>query len=444
MTGSGRRVAIVLTLVAVAHGHRAEGAKAFVQEVAVEETLSAARAADARVRETIRQAGRECDAGPESWQHEVMAGLVGSPIDSFTGLALMYIVPAMASGIRRCEDLDVGGWIRSALSSEISPYFYVPILSGLANGAGLGGLDLVRDLASDPEADSTHRLWAAEALVAGRRPPRGSGIASLPPRVADQYRFDGLPTVYVETWVPMLLAAVESREAAAQELVGAVGRDPSMGGAADIVRIVGSDVEAYDYRFSPETRAMVAEVLDALTDRVDLPPDVSAALGDALEARVEGRNHAGVTIERRPFALGLERSGETCTPVWPPSIGPVVESVAPGFRAAPRRGDCDEAVQRADFNGDGAEDVLVRGTLGPEAGLVAVIAGDRPSAHVIDRVRANDYGSVAPPGTFRPACDGIVQQIYPHDWIVISYDAKYSANFRFDGAEFERLLGDEC
>jgi hypothetical protein len=125
-------------------------------------------------------------------------------------------------------------------------------------------------------------------------------------------------------------------------------------------------------------------------------------------------------------------------------MAPVVEATAPGFVAAPRRGGCEEAMRTADFNGDGLQDAIVRGVSEGVTVLLAVIAGPSPSAHVIDELRSNDYAIVVPPGTSRPACDAVGTQIFPSDYISISYDEKYSANFRFSSGGFDELMGDEC
>jgi hypothetical protein len=136
--------------------------------------------------------------------------------------------------------------------------------------------------------------------------------------------------------------------------------------------------------------------------------------------------------------------GNDCIVQWPVVMARVIDAAAPGFRATPRRDACEGAVRAADFNGDGLQDALVRGVSGDRTLLLAVIAGERPSAHVVDELGGNDYAVVASPGVFTPACDAVGPEIFPHEYIWVSYDEKTTANFRFDGREFERLLGDEC
>ena len=92
----------------------------------------------------------------------------------------------------------------------------------------------------------------------------------------------------------------------------------------------------------------------------------------------------------------------------------------------------------------GAQDVLIGGTSEGRGVLLAVIAGDQPSAYVVSPLGSTDFAGMRGATVYHPACDGIIPQIYENDWVSVSFDEKYSANFRFNGSGFERLMGDEC
>lgn len=407
------------------------------------ESVAAARQGDQGVVATLRQAAEECGTEPESWQHRVVEGVLDLPVDSLELSAFRNTVPAMATVSPECRALGVQAWVRAALDADVPETLYREMLGGLG-AAGLVGYLAMSDLADDPEADAEHRLWVVETLVRSSR-PRGAGlVAELPAQMAQYYLRNGLPSHYVETWLPMLLAAIETRESAAQQLMGLVSLRPEMEGAADIVRIVGADVEAHDYRFSRETRSRVAGVLESLAGRPGMPAAVDRAVREAMTARSRGLDHRGVLVQLRPLEFGTRAVADGCEVSWPRVMAPVVEATAPGFVAAPRRGGCEEAIRTADFNGDGLQDAIVRGVSEGVTVLLAVIAGPSPSAHVIDELRSNDYAIVVPPGTSRPACDAVGTQIFPSDYISISYDEKYSANFRFSSGGFDELMGDEC
>jgi hypothetical protein len=416
-------------------------ARAF-QQLPVDELVAAASLGDYTVRDTLSRVASECTAEPDDWRRAVLAELVARPLD-LLGYGLRIIVPAVASVSRDCRDLGVQSWVRDALDMDVPELFYREMLAGL-NEAGLVGYRALSEVAEDPDADPRHRIWVTEALLKRSTARARDEIAELPSRLALHFGYNGLPAAYVETWLPMLLAAVETREAAAQQLIGVANRLPDMEGASEIIRIVGADVEAYQFRFSPETRGRVRAALEDLARRPDLLPDIGRAVRETMLARSSGLNHEGVQVRPQPLMVDVRAQGNGCTVEWPAVMARVIEAAAPGFRVTPRQDDCRGAVRAADFNGDGLQDALVRGASGGRTLLLAVIAGASASAHVVEELGGNDYAVVASPGIFTPACGAVGPQIFPNEYIWVSYDEKSTANFRFDGTRFERLLGDAC
>lgn len=409
--------------------------------VSVEALIADARRGEYRVIATIRRAGQECGKVPDDWQRTLIEQLVALPVDSFSAFSLMSVVPAVAPAGARCRDLGVDEWVRSALYADLDEYVYSMMIQGLAGGTGYFPL---RDLATDTAADPTRRLWATEALIQWREANRRNDISSLPRSVGDHYSYHGLPVVFVETWLPMLLAAAETREAIASAMLTAVSRRPDVEGAPQVVHIVGANVEAYEYRFSAVTRSTVASALEELSARRDLPPAVSDAVRRALDARADRRNDLGVPVRQRPLTLSFEREGDLCRPVWPEALAGAVEAVAPGFRTD-AEGGCDDQPLYADFDGDGAQDATLRGRVGDRVIQLAVLGGEQPRAVVVEEdLGSNDYAVVAPPGIFLPACDGIETFVFRNDYLWVSYDEKSSSNFRFDGRSFVELMGDGC
>jgi len=416
-------------------------ARAF-QEISVDELIAAASRGDYTVRDTLARVAAECGSEPDDWRRGILADVMARPLD-LLGYGLRIIVPAVASVSRECRNIGVQEWVRDALDMETSEPFYREMLAGL-NGVGLVGYRAMSEVAEDPDADPRHRVWATEVLLGRSSARTRDEIAEIPSRLALHFGYNGLPGAYVEAWLPMLLAAVETREAAAQQLIGVANRLPDMEGAEEIIRIVGVDVEAYDFRFSAETRSRVAGALEDLARRPDVLPEIAQAVRETMVARSLGLNHAGVQVRPQPLMVNVRLDGDGCTVEWPAVMARVIEAAAPGFRATPRRDGCEGTVRAADFNGDGLQDALVRGASGNRTVLLAVIAGERPSAHVVEQLGNNDYAVVASPGIFTPACDPVGPEIFPTEYIWVSYDEKTSANFRFDGREFERLLGDAC
>lgn len=435
-------MSVVLSVIAAAPS---KGRAQSTDSVSVEQTVAAAMAGRYEVRETVRRAAEGCGAGPASWQRQVAERLVARPTDSIPGHVLAVVVPPMSIGMRRCEGLDVTGWIRSALDKDMLPHSYRELVRGLSADFGY---EVLRRLAADPEADPLHRLWVTEALVgtnSTRRRRQLVGPGGITDRIAGHYRFNGLAPEYARTWLPMLLAAPQTRESAARDLMQAVARSPAEMGAAEILFIVATDVEAYDYRFSGETRAVVSNLLqDMEAARGDLPPGVGAALDSATAARAASRNHSGVRVQWSPLQLELAPTPSGCVVVGPPRVAQAVRAVDPDFRMSADT-DCRvDSLAHGDFDGDGVEDGLLRGVMADRTVLLAVLTGSQSSAHVVTGAGGNDRGAIQTPGTFEPACDSPGPFVFQNDWIMVSYDEKYTANFRFTGSEFERLMGDEC
>jgi hypothetical protein len=349
----------------------------------------------------------------------------------------------MSIGMHRCVGLDVTQWIRAALYKDMDAGNYRRQALGL--GADFG-YDVLRNVAADPAADPMHRMWVTEALVATtgvRRQIVGSG--GITDRIAEHYRFNGLAPDYTRAWLPMLLAAPQTRESAARDLMHSIAESPSRMGAAEILFIVATNVEAYDYRFSSETRSIVSKLLEGIdAKRNELPSGVVVALDSALAARAAKRNHRGIGVQREPLQLELSSTAAGCVVAGPSVVVEAVAAVAPGFRLSGNTECRVDDVTHADFDGDGGEDGLLRGITGDRTVLLAVLTGSMPSAHVVSALGGNDWAFVQAPGTFEPACDSPGPFVFENDWIIVSLNEKASTNFRFTGSKFEQLLGDGC
>jgi len=412
--------------------------------VSVDRTVAAAMQGLYEIRETVRLAAEGCASGPDSWQRQVAEQLVARPPESIPDQALAVIIPPMSIGMHRCMGLDVTGWIRSALYKKMDPRSYRELARGL--GDGVVGHDVLQNVAADPEADQMHRLWVTEALVASQ-PMRSQivGPGGITDRIAEHYRFNGLAPDYARAWLPMLLAAPQTREGAARDLMRSVARAPSHMGAPEILLIVAADVEAYDYRFSIETRSIVSNFLEEMkANRSELPFGVALALDSATAARAAKRNHRGVRVQRQPLQLVLSSTASGCVVVGRPVVVEAVAAVAPGFRLSGNPECRLNDVTHADFDGDGAEDALLRGTTGDRTVLLAILTGSVPRVHIISTLGESDSARIQGPGTYEPSCDSPGPFVFENDWIIFNHNDSSSTNFRFTGSTFEALLGDTC
>lgn len=385
----------------------------------VTEVVAAVRGGSPTIAEIVERAARACRRADEgSWERRVLTGIMASPLASYLGPNTdpftMTNVGNVAGAMTRaflCDGMGVQEWIRAGLYADLAVDAYIPLLEGLERGTPFS---LLRDLVRDPDADPMHRLWATE-LQAGdpmmdllREPRPGTGMNDA---------LANGPEAYRAKWLPVLLASAYSREAVVQSLAQYISVAPGASGVPSILRIMAADVEAYDFRFSEETRAMVRSLLEDLARRDDVSQPVRDAIRDVEAARSEHRNHLGVVVRRAELDLTASEAGGACVLSGPQLVLEAIERVVPGYRVDDARSCGSRAVRKGDFDGDGAQDALIAVTTGQRRSFLVVLAGGTPRAYPIEPGATNPYGEVRPPGTFRATCGSPETLTFPNDHI---------------------------
>jgi hypothetical protein len=396
---------------------------------------------------TVERAARGCrTAESSSWERLVVRGILEAPLQSYFGPdsenwrnnASARVAAAMSYGLS-CRDVDVAEWLRAGLGADLDAEAYIPLVEGLVRALGAS---LVDDVIGDAGVDPDNRVWATEALIGA--PATDSREVVLPAPVplrqlVSTFAAHGLPDGYVEKWLPLLLTSRYTREGVAQDLARLIEQRPERLGTASILRILGPNVMAYDYRFSEETRTMVQDLLAGLGDRrISVAPDVLAAVRAAEALRADGRNHEGVRVRVRDLDLDAVGVGSECILTAPAAVLDAVELVAPGYQVAVIDDVCSrDAIQYGDFDGDGGRDAVIDLLVGQDPVTVAVVSGDATRAYVLPDMRPDWETSVRPPGTFKANwCESPEVFAFPNDYIMGS--AFYSSGvYRFNGSAFE-------
>jgi hypothetical protein len=210
--------------------------------------------------------------------------------------------------------------------------------------------------------------------------------------------------------------------------------------------IVGTTVGAYPYNFSSVARAAVDDAVTELTQ----DPDLFQTARRVQAASAAGQNRWGVTVRRTPLELRLESRGGQCQPVWPEHVAEVLATAEPGLTLSTDGRGCQRAqVVTADFDGDGSEDVALKGETPSGGAFVLLLNGESPTVRRIgaagrfDSVSGMEAGYHELSGCFDDPVNG-GRLLFPQPGFAISWDEKTATHYHFEGDELVEDPGSGC
>lgn len=294
----------------------------------------------------------------------------------------------IASAYRDCGNDKVIKWVHETLEVDLAPDAYRHVVR-IALALDEPSMDArLMEIA----ADQSRTPSVAAEILEGYAFRRAGGFEGMPELIASSYKAGRLSPVFVEQWVPLLLAAESTRDRLAQLGSQALIEDPGLPGGDLLFEILTIDVHAYSYRFDAASRASVEPLLEAYSP-VWRQYQFVARKVDA--ARALNESFRGQRVAQRPLDWRLEWTGEVCRAVWPERLAAAVDEVAEGVVLMTGDGDCGRAgFVVADFDGDGSEDVVLKGSTDGTGLFLLVVNGRAPYARVLGPA---DHGSYVEP-----------------------------------------------
>lgn len=384
----------------------------------------------------VRRALDECPSAT-TWHDRVLEALLSLPLQDRT------IELLSGAGITtvhtECRDDRVGEWLRRALATDLSPNLYRRVL-GLAVRLEDPTLDAyITEIASDGYRSAELRAEVLRTLGFAQ-----DGFAGLPEFVASSYSAGRLVEPFIQRWVPMLLSSAETRDETVRLVLPAIVQNANREGNFTLLRMIGGDVGAYPALFSPGSIAAVDEAMIVL-ERNGMRGLVQA-LG---AARAAGRNAEGVRVRPRRLDWRLEQDGARCRPVWPPDLERAVEAEVPGLTIMTYDGSCRTAQYVVgDFDGEGSEDVVLKGTSPAGDAFLLILNGSSPrvvnvyGAGQFDSVGGVDAGYHSLSGCFDNPEDA--ELLLRHAGFAISHDDKFSTYHFFVNGVLREQGGSGC
>jgi len=384
----------------------------------------------------VRRAIEECPSA-STWHDGVLEALLSLPLQDRT---LELIVGAgIATVHTECRDSRLGEWLQRALATDLNPSLYRRVL-GLAVRLEDPALDVyVTVIASDVNRSAALRAEVLRTLGFAQ-----DGFAGLPEFVASGYSAGRLVEPFIQRWVPMLLSTADTRNETVRLLLEAIVESPNREGNFTILRMIGGDVGAYPDRFSAEALAAVDGAM------VELERNGMRGLTQALgTARSATRNLEGVRVQPRRLDWRLEPDGPRCRPVWPQDLERAVEAEVPGLTIMTYDGSCRTAQYVVgDFDGEGSEDVVLKGTSPTGDAFLLILGGPFPrvvnvyGAGRFDSVRSVDAGFQRLSGCFDNLEDA--ELLLRHAGFAISHDDKFSTYHFFVDGVLREQGGSAC
>lgn len=387
----------------------------------------------------VRVAVEEC-ATTSPWHDHVLQGLLALPLQT-ENLQALRLGSGISDAYVECGDQRVREWLERALATDLNPTAYRHIVS-IALALHESAMDdQVLAIAGDSRRPPPIRAQILEGYAFSR-----GGFADLPELISSSYRAGRLVAPFVAKWVPLLLGAADTRDLMAMEAASALTEVPPTSAGDSLLWIVGTDVGAYSYAFSEQARAAVEDAVAQLAERGAL----FETARKVQEAREDRRNHAGATVRRLPLELRVEARAGRCHPIWPDHLERVLATTEPDLVFMTGNRGCDGArFVVADFDGEGSDDVVLKGDTPSGGVFLLVLSGANPivrrigTAGRFDGVSLVEAGFHSLDGCFDDPLEG-GKLHFPHPGFAISHDEKYATYHHFEGDRLVEELGSGC